>query len=219
MDLQAIDQQLNEWHLLKHPFYQAWSEGTLSQEVLRQYAQQYYHHVDAFPRYISTIHSKCKDIGARQVLLGNLTEEESGPDNHPELWMRFALSLGASREEVKDARLHKQTDDLIEGYFSLANESYAKGLGALYAYERQVPEVAQSKIDGLKKFYNISDEQALKFFTVHIKADEWHSQECADLISKLPAQERQEAAEGALQAAKLLWGFLDGMMEANPGVC
>lgn len=206
--------KLQELHLLNHPFYQAWSAGTLSLDTLKTYAEQYYHHVDAFPRYISTIHSQCKDIESRQVLLGNLTEEESGEENHPELWLRFAEKLGASRQQVKNAELLENTRSLVEGYFDLARSSYAKGLGALYAYERQVPEVAQSKIDGLKKFYNIDSEEALKFFKVHITADQWHSEECEALIEKLSPEEKVEAYQGAIEGAKLLWGFLDGM-QAN----
>lgn len=209
--INKLNAELDIHHLLKHPFYKAWSEGKLDIETLKKYSEQYYHHVDAFPRYISTIHSKCDDIESRQVLLGNLTEEEKGPENHPELWLRFAEGLGTTRSEVKGATLNQQTKELVEGYYELAGESYAKGLGALYAYERQVPEVAKSKIDGLEKFYGITTEQALKFFNVHITADEWHSQECADLIKKLSPKDQQIAANGALEGAKLLWKFLDGM--------
>ena len=209
--INKLNNELDTHHLLKHPFYQAWSEGKLDIETLKKYSEQYYHHVDAFPRYISTIHSKCADIESRQVLLGNLTEEEKGPENHPELWLRFAEGLGTTRAEVKGATLNKETQELVEGYYELANQSYAKGLGALYAYERQVPEVAKSKIDGLEKFYGITTEQALKFFNVHITADEWHSEECADLIKKLSPQDQQIAANGAVEGAKLLWKFLDGM--------
>ena len=148
---------LDDFHLLKHPFYQAWSEGKLSKETLILYAKQYYHHVEAFPRYISSIHSQCNDIESRQVLLGNLTEEEKGEDNHPELWLRFAETLGASRQEVKNVDKLDNTKNLVDGYFKLARNSYAKGLGALYAYERQVPAVAESKISGLKAFYDIDN--------------------------------------------------------------
>ncbi len=209
--IQSLDYDLDKYHLLKHPFYVQWSKGKLSLDILREYAKQYYHHVKAFPRYISSIHSKCDDIKSRQVLLGNLIEEEQGEENHPELWLRFAENLGTSREEVEKAELGEKTKALIEGFFKLAGESYAKGIGALYAYERQVPEVAKSKIDGLEKFYDIKSEQALKFFKVHIHADEWHSEECANLIKNLSVQDQKEAKKGAVEGAKLLWQFLDGV--------
>ncbi|GAM21620.1 hypothetical protein SAMD00019534_047950 [Acytostelium subglobosum LB1] len=213
--IKQLDAKLDNYHLLTHDFYKKWSHGELTLETLKVYAGQYYHHVDAFPRYISTIHSKCDDIKSRQVLLGNLTEEESGEENHPELWMRFAEGLGNTREAVKSSELLPKTKALVDGYYDLCNESYAKGLGALYAYERQVPEVAKSKIDGLEKFYGINNERALKFFVEHITADEWHSEECAALIDKLSEEDRKVAEQGAEEAAKLLWGFLDGMMAVS----
>lgn len=208
-----INNSVAEFHLLKHPYYQSWSAGALTIENLQEYSCQYFHHVDAFPRYISSIHSLCADLKDRQVLLDNLIEEEKGDENHPELWLRFAESLGASRERVANTNLKPQTQQLIDGYLSLCRESYAKGLGALYAYESQVPEVAKSKIDGLNKFYSLNDERGLKFFKEHITADEWHSEEVMDLIKKLPVELQAEAHEGAKAAAKLLWGFLDGMSE------
>lgn len=213
MFITQLNTELDEFHLLKHPFYQDWNMGKLTIDELKVYAGQYFQQVQNFPRYISTIHSKCDDLQARQVLLGNLYDEENGDENHPELWLRFAEGLGAKRDEVTSAKMMEKTHNLVEGFYKLINESYAKGLGALYTYERQVPEVAKSKIEGLKKFYGIDSPKALKFFEVHIGADEWHSQEVEDLISKLSDAERKEVKEGAVRAAKLLWGFLDGMQD------
>lgn len=213
----VLTEQLLEFHLLKHCFYKHWNEGKLSISSLKHYATQYYQHVDAFPRYISAIHTQCSDIKARQVLLDNLTDEEKGEENHPELWLRFAESLGAERSEIVYASsLNQETKALVDGFFALSKASYAKGLGALFAYEHQVPAVATSKIDGLKKFYGYSDEDSgLKFFKVHIGADEWHSQECADLLDKLSLAEKEEAREGAITAARLLNGFLDGVCRSE----
>lgn len=211
MFISNLQNELQEFNLLNHPFYQRWSCGQLHLDELRFYGTQYYHHVEIFPRYISRIHSECKEgIEYRQILSGNLGEEEKGDENHPELWLRFTDSLGVTREKVKNAVLTKETQDLIDGYWDLC-KSYSTGVGALYAYEQQVPDVAKSKIEGLKKFYNISSENGLKFFTVHLEADKWHSEECAWLLEKLSENQKENAREGAIAAAKLLWEFLDGI--------
>src|SRR3989338_10448822 len=101
--MQIID-QLNQIilgrHLLKHEFYQAWSKGTLSREILQCYAAQYYHQVQSFPRFISRVHTECPMIEARKVLLENLVDEEIHGKDHPQLWMQFAEGLGESRQEV-----------------------------------------------------------------------------------------------------------------------
>ena len=78
-----LNEKLDEFHLLKHPFYIAWNKGELSLEIIRDYAEQYYHHVKAFPRYISATHSLCEDISKRKVLLENLQDEEKDGADHP----------------------------------------------------------------------------------------------------------------------------------------
>ena len=208
-----MNNALEEFNLLKHPFYQAWSQGDLSKDILKLYAQQYYHHVATFPRYLSGIHSICPNIKHRQILLDNLVDEEKGEENHPELWLRFAESLGCNRISVTESKMRASTKELVDGYFNLVKDGFSVALGALYAYERQTPNIAQSKIDGLKKFYNIVDQEALKFFTVHVTADEWHADECADILSELDHEEQDKASAGAVVGAQLLWNFLDDMQE------
>ena len=76
--IQQVDAQIEKHHLLKHPFYKAWNAGELAPEVIREYAAQYFKHVSAFPRYLSSIHTNCDDINIRQILLENLVDEEMG---------------------------------------------------------------------------------------------------------------------------------------------
>src|SRR6185437_11817243 len=54
---EQVDSIVAERHLLRHPFYVAWSKGELSRDQLRQYAGQYLHHVLAEPTYLSAVHS------------------------------------------------------------------------------------------------------------------------------------------------------------------
>jgi pyrroloquinoline-quinone synthase len=48
-----VDRLIEERSLLKHPFYQAWQRGELTLDTLCAYTAQYYHHVLAFPQYVS----------------------------------------------------------------------------------------------------------------------------------------------------------------------
>ncbi len=206
-----------EYSMLKHPFYVAWTEGRLSKSILAEYAKQYYAHVSAFPTYVSAVHSRCEDISTRQELLENLIEEERGGENHPELWLRFAESLGATRDDVKGAELLPSTKNSVAGLKALTqSEDYRRGLAALYAYESQIPEVARTKRDGLKSFYGIDDERAVSFFRVHEDIDLLHQQvERQTLSTKCEsADDQQSAIEAARESAKCLWNFLDGVCEA-----
>jgi len=99
-----LNAKLDEFHLLKHPFYQAWNEGKLSREIIKDYAEQYYHHVKAFPRYISATHSICEDIANRKILLENLNDEEDKHNDHPKLWKQFAVALGSDKNEIEKVK-------------------------------------------------------------------------------------------------------------------
>ncbi len=203
--------------MLKHPFYVAWSEGKLSTEILQEYAKQYYAHVRAFPTYVSAVHSHCDDLETRQVLLENLIEEEQGEENHPELWLRFAESLGVKRDEVRNAELLPATKDSVARLKQLTQSvDYREGLAALYAYETQIPEVAKTKRAGLKEFYGIDDERGVSFFRVHESIDLLHKEVEQRILSRecsTPAdKERVTAAASA--GAQALLAFLDGVTEA-----
>jgi pyrroloquinoline-quinone synthase len=204
-----LSEVLSEHSLLRHPYYQAWNQGALPAETLRDYAVQYFAQVDAFPRFVSTVHSRCPDISVRKVLLQNLLDEElHGPD-HPELWLRFAEALGASREAVRTAKALPETQSTVETLFALAAGDWRDGLCALYAYESQVPEIARTKLDGLRRFYGMTDERALSFFTAHLTYDVEHSAAVAALVD---AHAEPAQAERATRTAALaLWGFLDGV--------
>ena len=101
--LDEIDNDIAAKHLLKHPFYLAWTRGELSKQALADYARQYYHHVAAFPTYLSSVHADCDDQDTRKQLLNNLIDEEAGSPNHPELWLRFAQGLGLSQADAQNS--------------------------------------------------------------------------------------------------------------------
>jgi pyrroloquinoline-quinone synthase len=203
-------------NLSKHPFYQAWMKGELTQEQLGHYAVQYYPHVSAFPRFVSSVHALCENQRARKLLFTNLSEEEGAVsgDDHPELWLRFAEGLGVDRAATKSGPYGKKARELVDVFFSLCRDSYASGLGALTAYEIQVPEIADLKIDGLKRFYQIEDARTIAFFDVHRTADRFHSDACIELLEALPEAEKQKAHAAAQTAANALWDFLTEVYEA-----
>ena len=215
-----IDSKVAERAMLKHPFYQAWTEGRLSLDTLRAYARQYFHHVEAFPQAVSAVHSACPDREGRRMLAENLAEEEgieAGKQDHATLWLMFACGLGESEESVRGENLHGETQALIDTFRRLSRQSYAAGLGALYAYESQFPGVASAKIEGLIDRYGIADEETLRFFRVHESADVEHSAVCRGLLDRLPQAEREEAIAAGDELAGALWNFLSGV-EAREAV-
>ena len=212
--IDQLDEKIKDKHLLNHPFYETWNAGELSHEAIKEYSAQYFKHVSSFPRYLSSIHSNCDDLKTRQMLLDNLIDEERGSENHPELWMRFAESMGNSRKSVENKKAMKEIEELVATFYSLSkSEQYHVGLAALYCYESMQPEISETKKDGLQKFYGIKDEKALKFFTVHMHADKWHREVVRNLLAELSdTKEKQGEILAAVDSALLvLNNFLSGM--------
>jgi pyrroloquinoline-quinone synthase len=208
---QKLNKKLDQYHLLNHPFYKSWNEGKLTREIIKDYAEQYYQHVKAFPRYISATHSICDDIEKRKILLENLQDEENPNADHPKLWKNFALAMGADEDKIEDVKREWFTNDMIENFFHQARKSYAEGLASLYTYERQIPEIAETKIRGLKNFYGVTSKEGLEFFEAHKAADVIHRKECEKLLDALTEEEKVKAEKASMLTARYLWNFLSGM--------
>ena len=206
-----LNQKLDQYHLLNHPFYKSWNEGKLTREIIKDYAEQYYQHVKAFPRYISATHSLCEDIEKRKILLENLNDEENRDADHPKLWKNFAIAMGADSKKIEEVKAEQFTKDLIDNFFKNGRSTYAEGLASLYTYERQIPEIADTKIKGLKKFYGVNSKEGLEFFETHKKADVYHRVECEKLLDGLSKEDQSAAEKAALSTAKYLWNFLSGI--------
>lgn len=216
--LQAI---IDQKHLLKHPFYVAWTEGKLTSEHLKHYAIQYFQNVLAFPTYVSAVHFNTPAVNAsiaiRQEILENLIEEERGENNHPALWRRFAQALGATDAELAETPALSTTRNLVDTFRHLClNSPFYAGLAALYVYESQIPAIATTKIAGLKEFYGMTNPQDYRFFSVHQVADVHHSEAELAVVEQFAdtPEAQAQVLEVAAQAADALWQFLDGVYEA-----
>jgi pyrroloquinoline-quinone synthase len=213
-----VEERIERYNLLKHPFYNAWTAGELTREDLCEYAAEYWHHVSAFPSYLSALHSRLQDGATRRMIATNLADEEGigAPDGraHSDLWMDFARGMGTSEADVKARALRPETQQLISSFERIAREgSTAAALSAFYAYESRVPAIAREKAVGLKNLYG-ADSATTRYFTLHQTADALHSNVWRTLISselaKVPGA-AAEALNAAEQTAAALWSALDGV--------
>jgi pyrroloquinoline-quinone synthase len=215
--LARLDNAIGEHAVFNHPFYKAWSSGMLSLSDIQEYAKQYYHFEKAFPTFVSGVHSNTEDPETRHQLLLNLIEEEHGENNHPELWLRFAESLGVDRDDVRNVELNEATKQLLATFRKLTRDGNTlEGLAALYAYESQIPENSRAKIDGLIRHYGITSDDGLSFFRVHEEADEIHSRAEREHLAGLirTEQDEEQAIESARVASIAIYNMLTGIDEA-----
>jgi pyrroloquinoline-quinone synthase len=210
--LTRIDRLIDERHLLGHSFYRKWVAGTLPTEALQDYARQYYAFESTFPRILSALHSRSDRPDVRASLLENLRDEEHGEANHAELWLRFAEGVGVDREAVRGADPNEATHSLVDTYWNAACDGpVAAGVAAVYAYERQVPQVAQSKIDGLRQRYGVNDPRTLGFFETHATLDVEHSDAERKIIADLGPEDEEAVLASTSAALDAWWRFLDAV--------
>jgi pyrroloquinoline-quinone synthase len=215
---QQLDGRIAKYDLLCHPFYKAWSAGELTREDLREYAQDYFHHVEAFPAYLGAFANRLEEGKLRHAVVANMEDELGSSENdgapaHSELWLDFVEGMGGSREWA-DHKPVAEIENLIARFKNIAGEGATEeALAAFYAYESQVPRVAQEKARGLREMYG-ADEKTYGYFTLHTTADIFHSQVWKNQLAK-SVEGSPVAAEKALNAgeaaAKALWNALDGI--------
>lgn len=216
--LSLLEERIHRYDLLCHPFYKAWSAGELTVDDLRAYAEDYYPHVEAFPGYLAQLGVRLEEGELRRAVLANMTDENGGEDSfgepdrsHAELWLDFVEGMGGCR--IPKRRSTKEVRKLISWFQQVAGEGTPEeALAAFYAYESQVPRVAQEKDSRLRQFYG-ANEKTRGYFTLHATADVHHSNVWRSQLAKR-VKANPETAEKALAAAETaargLWQVLDG---------
>ena len=224
MDLQQffseLDTRIAKYDLLCHPFYQAWTAGTLTREDLREYAKYYYPHVEAFPTYLAEFGIRLGEGDLRRAVLANMCDEKGGEDafgdparSHAELWLDFVEGMGGIRSRRGHTTL-PEMKNLMAAFHRVASEGAPEEvLAAFYAYESQVPRVAEAKEAGLRDLYG-ANEKVRGYFALHKTADVFHSNVWKEQLAK-QVKDDPQAAERALSAAeaaaRALWETLDGI--------
>jgi pyrroloquinoline-quinone synthase len=215
-----LDARIGKYDLLCHPFYKAWSAGQLTRNDLREYAQDYYHHVEAFPSYLAALGMRLDEGELRRAVLANMCDEKgvdgrSGRDSvpHSDLWLDFAEGMGSSRNLEWHTPV-PEIRQLIRHFNQVASEGTPEdALAAFYTYESQVPRIAKEKERGLRETYG-ADDKTCGYFSLHATADVYHSNVWRNQLEKR-IEAHPETADAALDAAenaaRMLWKALDGI--------
>ena len=207
----ALDALIQKHHLLQHPFYQAWTKGTLTRASLQLYAAQYYKHVEAFPQHLRRLATRTEGE-LRSLIEENLAEEENPRLPHPKLWRDFAASLDVEGATLDSTQPLPDTQALVDTFQQISEQGTpTEAVAAFYAYESQVPEIATRKIDGLRRFYNITEPRSLAYFAVHEEADVRHRQAWRTWLAQQSGVDTEAVLHGAERALRALWGALDAV--------
>ena len=198
--IQKIDQIIEERSLLKHPFYEMWSDGKLTQESLAGYSKEYFQLVKAVPEFMTPIIEK-----APNSVITELTENQQEESDHIKPWISFAGELGISEDELIPYSGLDKTKKAVSDLAELMN-TFDGGSCAMYAFEKEIPKISQTKLDGLSEFYQITSDNATEYFKLHTEADIRHTASWRNILEKSNADTSNiiEIAEKSVSAQNLL---------------
>lgn len=206
--------------LKSHPTIDKIERGELTNAQLRHWATQLFignkgHNANI----LGLIYAKCDDFPARKAIVENLIEEELGRisganRSHPELYLEFGEALGIPRDQLLHAAMTADATAMVHWMYWLADSKpwYVTLAGISLGSELFNPDAYERVIDGLKRNYKLSDE-ALLFFTVHIKVDRDHGDSsAASIFNAIPesaAAETLWAVETHIELMRRLWSDID----------
>ena len=198
--IQRIDQIIEERSLLKHPFYEMWSDGKLTQESLAGYSKEYFQLVKAVPEFMTPIIEK-----APNSVITELTQNQQEESDHIKPWISFAGELGISEDELISYSGLDKTKKAVSDLAKLMN-TFDGGACAMYAFEKEIPKISQTKLDGLSEFYQITNDNATEYFKLHTEADIRHTASWKNILEKSNADTSNliEIAEKSVSAQNLL---------------
>ena len=198
--IQKIDQIIEERSLLKHPFYEMWSDGKLTQESLAGYSKEYFQLVKAVPEFMTPIIER-----APNSVITELIENQQEESDHIKPWISFAGELGISEDELISYSGLDKTKKAVSNLSELMN-TFDGGACAMYAFEKEIPKISQTKLDGLSEFYQITNDNATEYFKLHTEADIRHTASWKNILEKSNADTSNliEISEKSVSAQNLL---------------
>jgi len=210
-----LETAVNAKHSRLNPFTEKWVKGELTRAQIGAWAAQHYQYVSQFPRWCAAIYAECPYADARDFLLENIIEEESGV-KHVDLLLRFAEACGVSRLEVERTKQLPTTRGLTAWCYEMAHKPfYEAAAGLLVGLESQVPGIYKRNLVPLKPVYGFTDHE-IEFFTVHIEVDEVHGErgyEIVETYSTTPEM-RQRAVAAVREATEMRWQYMTGVHRA-----
>jgi len=202
-----IDQLIEKQSLLKHKFYVMWNEGTLTLESLSGYSKEYFQLVKAVPTFVNMIMENASQ--GKDAIAANQKEESE----HIAPWMKFASSLGVSQRDLEGYNGLEKTRHAVSNLSQLMT-TFEGGTAAMYALEQEIPKISLSKIDGLRKFYNITTDDAIEYFRLHTEADIRHAALWRKILEKSSIENEEELFNIASKSVAAQNMLLDSCYES-----
>jgi len=207
---EALD-HIETHSLWRHPFFEAFASGNLTEEQLKIFAIQRHFSSSRFPGVLGNFIGSIEDPLTNQNVIRACAKqlwEEAGEDclekNHALQLRRLGYQLGLTDSDYQKADMLKGTRHFVSTYRSLSMSGMYKGQGAFaLGSEPVIPLEMQLDIRGLnasKINGSPVEETAKHYFIDHAYHDYRHTKELVKVM--LPTLQRPEHFRGVLEGMR-----------------
>jgi pyrroloquinoline-quinone synthase len=142
---------------------------------------------------------------APDSVISELIANQQEESDHVQLWIDFAVELGVSEDELTSYTGLTKTCKAVSDLNELMN-TYEGGACAMYAFEKEIPKISQTKLDGLAEFYGMTSDEATEYFKLHTEADIRHTASWRNILEKSSTDSNNllEIADKSISAQNLL---------------
>lgn len=181
--LNLIDQinfEIEKHSLLKHDFYKLWQEGKLTLDHLAGYSKEYFQMVKTIPSLVKNVLENNVEKKYYASIKNTLEDEIT----HIEPWINFSSALNVDRNELLNYNADGLTRQSIDKMLEISKSSFEESVAALYAFEKELPKISETKLEGLEKFYGITNNESNEYFNIHKEIDIYHSKVWENILKE-----------------------------------
>jgi pyrroloquinoline-quinone synthase len=196
---ERIEGARERWNVLRHPFYERWTAGALTDSDLARYSGQYRHAVEA----IATVSESAADAAPSRPELREHAAEER---EHLALWDGFVAAAGGDADDAPTP----ETAACVSAWDR--DGDLLSSLVTLYAIESAQPEISRIKRQGLLSSYGYTDEDGTAYFREHERLDSEHAAQARELLDELKGDRDEDRLVAVAERAyRANWRLLDGV--------
>lgn len=207
--IDLINEEIQKNSLLKHEFYQLWQQGKLTRNHLAGYSKEYFQIVKTVPLLLENTLMLNNNNKYEKLIENNLRDEIE----HVDPWINFAQILNVKKEELTNYQASGLTKEAINDLLDLSKLSFEEAVASIYAFEKELPKISETKLSGLKEFYGIEDKEGIEYFNIHKEVDIYHSKIWENILTDFSEENYEKILNAAKRSLKAQNKLLDSVKD------
>jgi pyrroloquinoline-quinone synthase len=207
--IDQINNEIEKHSLLKHRFYQLWQEGKLTLDQLAGYSKEYYQLVKTIPLIVENTLRNNSNPRYEKLIQEALQDE----NDHIEPWVKFASSLSVNSVDLKNYSPDELTTQALKSLLEISNASFIEGAASMYAFEKELPKISETKSAGLREFYGLHNESSHQYFDIHREVDVYHARMWENILNDCSEEMHEKVLNAARISLKAQNDLLDAVQE------